>query len=330
MFEQANINQRIGFCNTRSLDEVQNCRRRITAAAQTAQSGHTRVVPALYMVFKHQLTQIALGHNRIGHIQAGKFALLGVVRQRAVVHNPLIQRAMVFKLNRAHRMCNAFQCILNGVCEVIQRINAPLVPLSVVMGAHNAVNGRVAHVHVGRSHVNLGAQRLRAIRELARAHILKQLQVLLYRAVTVRAVFARLGQRTAIFTDFVLCQVADIGLTRLDERNRAVIAGFKVVRAVENAAVGHFAGQPLNVLLDRLYILVIFAHRIGVIKAQIELAAIFLGNRPVDINGFCRANVQIAIRLRRETGVDLLGQTGCNIGINDVGQEIFHFFHEFK
>ena len=126
-------------------------------------------------MFKHQLSQITLAHYRVGHVQAGKLALLWMMREGAVVNDPFIQRTVILKLNRTHRMGDPFDCVLNRVCEIVQRINAPCIPLAVMMGADNPVNSRVTHIHIGGCHVDFCPQRFGTIREFPGPHVFKQL-----------------------------------------------------------------------------------------------------------------------------------------------------------
>ncbi len=72
-------------------------------------------------------------------------------------------------------MGNPLNGVLNRMREIIQRVNTPLIALTVMMGAHNAVNRRVTHIHVRGRHIDFGAQRLRAVREFPGAHVLEQL-----------------------------------------------------------------------------------------------------------------------------------------------------------
>ena len=81
-----------------------------------------------------------------------------------------------------------------AVREVVHRIDAPLVAGAVMLGVQDAVHHRVAHVEVGRRHVDLGAQGARAVGELAGLHAREQVEVLLDGAVAVRALLAGLGE----------------------------------------------------------------------------------------------------------------------------------------
>ena len=71
---------------------------------------------------------------------------------------------------------------------------------------------RIAQVDVARGHVDLRAQHARAVRELAGAHALEQVEVLLGRAVAPGAVRARLGERAAVLADLLGAEVVDVGL----------------------------------------------------------------------------------------------------------------------
>ena len=50
--------------------------------------------------------------------------------------------------------------VLDGVGEIVHRVDAPLVALAVMLGVLDAVDGRVTHVHVGAGQVDLGTQGL--------------------------------------------------------------------------------------------------------------------------------------------------------------------------
>ncbi len=67
-----------------------------------------------------------------------------------------------------------------------------------------------------------------------------------------------------------------------------------------------FKAQPLHILFDALHILGFFRYRVGVIKAQVGVTAVFFGKAEVEIDRGGVANVEVAIWLRRETGDDAL------------------------
>ena len=118
-----------------------------------------------------------------------------------------------------------------AVGAVVGRIDAPLVARAVVRGVQDAVHDRVAHVEVGRGHVDLRPQRARAVGKLAGPHPPEQVEVLLDRAVAVGAVAARLGERAAVLADLVGRQVADVGLAGLDQLLGPLVELLEVVEA---------------------------------------------------------------------------------------------------
>ena len=80
---------------------------------------------------------------------------------------------MISELERAHGVRNFLDRVRLTVRVVVHGIDAPLVPGAVMLGMQDAVHHRVAHIEVGRRHVDLGAQNLGAVGELARLHALE-------------------------------------------------------------------------------------------------------------------------------------------------------------
>ena len=81
-----------------------------------------------------------------------------------------------------------------------------------MLGVQDAVHDRIAHVEVRRRHVDLGAQRARAVGKFAGLHALEQIEIFFDGAVAIGAVLAGLGQRAAVFANLLGRQIADIGL----------------------------------------------------------------------------------------------------------------------
>ena len=96
-------------------------------------------------------------------------------------------------------MGDPFQGVLDGMGEVVEGIDAPLIPLTVMMGPDNPIDGRIPHVHIGGGHVDFGPQGAVSIRELPVFHLFKKGQVFLYRTVPIRAFLTRLGQGAPVF-----------------------------------------------------------------------------------------------------------------------------------
>ena len=141
----------------------------------------------------------------------------GPLRQVQRLEAPVVERAVVLELERADRVRDALDRVRERVRVVVHRVDAPRVARAVVGRLADAVERRVAHVHVRRRHVDLRAQRARAVGELAGAHAAEEVEVLRDGAIAVRAVRARLGERAAVLADLLGREVADVGLALLDQ-----------------------------------------------------------------------------------------------------------------
>ena len=90
-----------------------------------------------------------------------------------------------------------------------------------------------------------------------------------------------------------------------------------------NVTVCGHSAQPVQILNDAVDILLTFAGGVGVVQAQVELAAILVCDGPVDVDGLGAADVQVAVGLRREAGMDLADFAFGEVGVNDLGQKVF-------
>ena len=62
--------------------------------------------------------------------------------------------------------------------------------------------------------------------------------------------------------------------------------------------------QPLDVFFDGVDVFVVFFFRVGIVKTQITQAVVNIRQTEVQADGFGVADVQVTVRLRRETGLD--------------------------
>ena len=197
-------------------------------------------------------------------------------------------------------MCNTLDGILDGMSKVIHRVNAPFIS-GIVMGhMSHTIDNRITHIHVWRSHINLCAEYFLSIRIFSGFHILEQLQVLFHASVTVRAVLSRLGQSSAVLADLLCSQVTHISFSFFDQLYSCLIHLIKIVGRKEQT-IFPVSPQPLDIFLDRIYELHLLFGRI--IKTHVELTIVLLSQSIVQQDGFCMSNMQVAIRLRRKTGM---------------------------
>src|SRR5687767_9768237 len=89
-FQQAEINEIISFCNTDLITKKPDAGCGKSSSSESGNCWHPWIIPATYMSFIYQLQQLAFTHNRIGHIEPGKFIL--VRRKNIQVFNePVIE-----------------------------------------------------------------------------------------------------------------------------------------------------------------------------------------------------------------------------------------------
>ena len=84
--------------------------------------------------------------------------------------------------------------------------------------------------------------------------------------------------------------------------------------------------EPAHVALDGVDIFLLLLGRVGVVEAQMAAAGKFLGDAEIEADRLGVADMQIAVRLRREAGDDGLVPAGRKIGANDVADEILARF----
>ena len=290
-FEHREVDQRVLLGDADAVDQQAQRRRRVAAAADALQRRHARVVPAVDQAVLHQRHQLALAHHRVvevagartrsgaacwlrmaGPCRAAAATSSGSFGQVDLVHAPVVQRAVVLELQRAQRMRDALDRVAERVRVVVHRVDRPGVAGVLVLDVLDAVQRRVAQVDVAAGHVDLRAQRACAVGELARAHAAEQVEVLVDAAVAVRASCgpARSACRgTRALRRRVRSQTkaspSRISFSRREVEHLEVVRGMAQVVPLE--------AEPAHVVLDGLDVLGVFLRRVGVVEAQVALAA---------------------------------------------------------
>src|SRR5215470_6708708 len=80
--------------------------------------------------------------------------------------------------------------------------------------------------------------------------------------------------------------------------------------------------EPVHIALNSVDELLLLFSRIGVIKAQVTAAAIFLRHTKIDPDRLRVSDVQIAVRLRWKTGHHLSDASGGFVGIDDIADKV--------
>src|SRR5690606_25856586 len=82
------------------------------------------------------------------------------------------------------------------------------------------------------------------------------------------------------------------------------------------------AAKPADIVDDRIDVLLLFLRRVGVVKPEVEFAAVLLREAEVQADAFRVADVKVAIRFRREACVDAAAVFARGaVGVDDLLNE---------
>src|SRR6185369_16547608 len=138
---------------------------------------------------------------------------------------------------------------------------------------------------------------------LAGTHAREEVEVLLDRAATVRALAAGLRQGAAILSDLVRRQAVDVRLPVLDELHREVVQPLEVVRRVEEVRAP-VEPEPAHVLLDGVDVLDVLLRGVRVVEPQMAAPRELAREAEVETDALRVTDVEIAVRLGRKARDD--------------------------
>jgi len=231
---------------------------------------------------------------------------------------------VILVFERAERVGDALERVLDRVGEIVHREDAPPGALAMVVDVADAVDDGVAHVEVAGGQVDLRAQGPGALGELAVFHAGEELEVFLHRAVPVGG-DGGLADVAAVFLKLLGREVADVGQALFNELDRVFVVLVEVVRPVEEA-VAPVEAQPVDVVLDGLDVLGVLLRGVRVVHAEIAQAAELFGGAEIDAESLAVADVQVAVRLRRKARVDseaLKLSAGGDVLLHKVVDKVF-------
>ncbi len=238
---------------------------------------------------------------------------------------PVIEGPVYVKFECADGVGDMLDGVALAVGVVVHGIDAPFVACTVMMCVFDAIEDRVAEHHVGMCHVYLGAEHLLAVGVLAVTHFTEDTQVLFGGAVPPGALLAGSFHCAAPCADFLLCLVVNVCKAALYQLFGPFVELVEVVGCVK--LLLPLEAEPLDVFFDGVDIFGIFFGGVGIVVAEIGLAAIFLCESEVYAEAFGVPQMQIAVRLRREAGKYAVYLAGLQVILDDFLEEIeFSFF----
>jgi len=331
VFTQAEVQEGQGngvgaLGNTHTLAEIPDGSGGKATAAQTAQGGHTGIIPAIHIALLHQCSQVTLGQHGVVDAQTGELDLAGNVGHGDVFHNPVVQGSVVFKFQGAQGMGDAFQSVLDGMGKVIHGVDAPLVALTVMVHVTDPVDNGVTHIEVAGGQVDLGSQGVAVVLKFAGTHPCEQIQAFLHGTVPVGGDGGGV-QIAPVFLELLGGQLADISQALLDQLHSVLVVLLKVVGTIVEP-VAPVEAQPVDVFLDGVHKLHVFLGRVGVVHTQVAQTTELQGSAEVNGQGLAVADMQVAVGLRRKTGVNglaCIGTAFSDIFLNEAVDKIQAF-----
>ena len=288
----------------------------------------------MHQAFFDEDQQVTLAHQRVAQVQFVELCLARTVVVEILtlfqpVDEQVVQGTVHDKLKRTQRMSDTFEEVALPVCKVVHRVCFPLVTGTVVRSLDDAVDDRVAEVHVRVCHVDLGTQNHRTFFQFAAVHLVEQLQVFFDRAVTIGAVCARLCRRPFLGSDLFGRLLVDVCFSFLDQLDGEVPELLEVVGCVVN--IIPVVTQPFDVFFDGVHIFQVFFYRVGIVEAQVANAPIFLGNAEIQADSFGMPDMQVSVGFGWKTGLHTpLVFTFRQIFFHHCFDEIQAFFAFFR
>jgi hypothetical protein len=186
---------------------------------------------------------------------------------------------------------------------VVHRVDAPGVAGAVVVRVADAVDHRIAQVDVGRRHVDLQPQHVRAVgnsparmrrnRSRFSATLRSRCGLGLPGSVSVPR-SARISSALRV----------DIREAVLDQRLGEAVQRLEVVRRVVQVARPSRSPATTHGVEDRVDVLLLFLRRVRVVEPHVAGAAVVARQAEVQADRLRVADVQIAVRLGREARAD--------------------------
>ena len=150
-----------------------------------------------------------LDQGRVVDAQPGKLNLPGVMGDGYMLHHPIVQGTVVFKLQGAQAVGDAFQCVLNGMGKVVHGVIPPPVPLAVMLHGGCPVRHRVPHVEIA-GEWSILAEGVPVVREFPDPHPAEQVQRLFCRPVPVGETAGWVGRSPRPPRNCSQSQLADV------------------------------------------------------------------------------------------------------------------------
>ena len=202
------------------------------ASALRGNRRHARIIPTTDQARFDQFFELAFADHGVLEAATPKLVLMRVADKRGVIQmleQPIVNRAVVHELEAAQAVCDAVSGVVDRLREVVERVDAPSVALTVMRGVQDAVQPRIAQFHVRVRQINFGSEQMSAVGIRPRSHCRKQLEVFTHSPRAVRAGRASLRGRAAQARHFIGGHAVHVSQAFFDQLHRALVHGFKII-----------------------------------------------------------------------------------------------------
>ena len=169
---------------------------------------------------------------------------------------------------------------------------------------HDSIQNWISQVEIGGSHIYFGSQRFGPVRKFPVFHASKEIEVVVDGAVTKWTVSTRLGQRPSILSHLVGIEIAHERSPLPDQLTCPCMQLAKIVGRIKELVP--LKTEPVYVGLDRVDVFLALFGWIRIIETQVAMPAEGFGKAEIEANALGVPDVQIAIRLRWEPGINCL------------------------
>ena len=197
------------------------------------------------------------------------------------------------------RVCHTFEEVALSVGEVIHRVSLPGIAGAVVRVLHYTIDDRVAEVHIGAGHINLGTEHHLAFLDFAGVHLLEQSEAFFDRTVAVWAFCTRLGRSALLCGDVFRRLFVDVSLAFLNQADGKVPQLLEVIGCI--IFISPLESEPLDVFLDGFHVFHIFFGGVGIVKAEVAYTAIAGCDSEIQADGLGVSDVEVSVWLGRES-----------------------------
>ena len=159
MFKQGDRVECFVFCIPYGINEITYRTRCETSTAKPGYGRHTRVVPSCHESFFDKLEELAFRHYCVCEVETIELNLSGAISLIGeLLYEIFIEGAVRHKFKCAYRVGDSFKIIALAMGEVVHGVYFPCGACAVMRGLYDAIHNRITEMHIGVSHIDLGAE----------------------------------------------------------------------------------------------------------------------------------------------------------------------------